>query len=470
MPDGRTSELLHPLHVRFQPHFWQRPYVGVLLSLAFFGLLWAVYRLRVRQMEQRSRLLEAKIAERTAALQAATAAAEAAAEAKSAFLANMSHEIRTPLNAVIAVTGLLLDRPTLSSEDRDCVQTIRTSGNALLAIVNSILDFSKIESGKLEILREPFELRQCVQEAIEMVQPQAAAKRLPVHFSIPDNVPNRWIGDAGRLRQVLVNLLSNAVKFTDTGSITVSVALEPSTASERSRRIRFSVRDTGIGISPDLFHQLFVSFSQIDNKRTRRHGGTGLGLAICRQLVELMGGTIGVDSAPGKGSNFKFDIVAETSDMSLDLLAAQTALNAAVIAPSQNSKPAPASESALRILLVEDNLINQKVAVRLLQRLGYQPDVVGNGLEGLKAVETVGYDIVIMDVQMPEMDGLEATRAIRERLPVERQPRIIGMTANAFESAKQECFTAGMDDYVSKPFTLEDLAAALQRGAAKSTT
>jgi signal transduction histidine kinase/ligand-binding sensor domain-containing protein/ActR/RegA family two-component response regulator len=470
MPDGRTSELFHPLRVRFQPHFWQRPYVGVLLGLAFFGLLWAIYRLRVRQMEQRSRVLEAKIAERTAALQAATAAAESGAEAKSAFLANMSHEIRTPLNAVIAMTGLLLDRPTLSSEDREYVQTIRTSGNALLSIVNSVLDFSKIESGKLEILREPFELRQCVEEAIEMVQPQAAAKRLPVRLSIAENTPNRWIGDAGRLRQVLVNLLSNAVKFTDAGSIDISVFVEPSVVSERSRRIRFSVRDTGIGIPPDVFHQLFVSFSQIDNKRTRRHGGTGLGLAICRQLVELMGGTIGVESTPGKGSEFKFDIVAETSDMSLDLLAAQTALNAAVVAPPQNGKPAAVSDSTLRILLVEDNLINQKVAVRLLQRLGYRPDVVGNGLEGLKAVETTGYDIVIMDVQMPEMDGLEATRAIRERIPPERQPRIIGMTANAFESAKQECFTAGMDDYVSKPFTLEDLAAALQRSAAKSTT
>lgn len=469
-PDGRTSELFHPLSVRFQPHFWQRPYVGVLLGLALFGLLWAIYRLRVRQMEQRSRILEAKIAERTAALRAATAAAESAADAKSAFLANMSHEIRTPLNAVIAMTGLLLDRPTLSSEDRDCVQTIRMSGNALLSIVNSVLDFSKIESGKLEILREPFELRCCVEEAIEIVQPQASAKRLPVRFSIAENVPNRWIGDAGRLRQVLVNLLGNAVKFTDAGSIDISVIVDPAPLSGRSRRVRFSVRDTGIGISPDLFHQLFVSFSQIDNKRTRRHGGTGLGLAICRQLVELMGGTIGVDSTPGKGSDFKFDIVAETSDMSLDLLAAQTALNASVLAPSQNGKAAPGSASALRILLVEDNLINQKVAVRLLQRLGYRPDVVGNGIEGLKAVESTGYDIVIMDVQMPEMDGLEATRAIRERIPVERQPRIIGMTANAFESAKQECFTAGMDDYVSKPFTLEDLAAALQRGAAKSTT
>lgn len=467
-PDGKASKLGRALAFRLRPHFWQRPYVGALLGMALFGLLVAIYRLRMRQMKQRSRVLEAKIAERTAALQAATVAAESAAEAKSAFLANMSHEIRTPLNAVIAMTGLLLDRPTLSSEDRDCVQTIRTSGNALLSIVNSVLDFSKIESGKAEIRREPFELRRCVEEAIEMVQPQAAAKRLPVSFSIAANTPNRWIGDAGRLRQVLVNLLGNAVKFTDSGSISVSVTVEPSTISERSRRICFSVRDTGIGIPPDLFHQLFISFSQIDNKRARRRGGTGLGLAICRQLVELMGGTISVDSAPGKGSDFKFDIVAEISDMSLDLLAAQTALNAAAAAPLQNGKQPVAPESALRILLVEDNLINQKVAVRLLQRLGYRPDVVGNGLEGLKAVETTGYDIVIMDVQMPEMDGLEATRAIRERLPVDRQPRIIGMTANAFENAKQECFTAGMDDYVSKPFTLEDLAAALRRGAAKS--
>ena len=468
--DAKTSGLASPLAFRLQPHFWQQPYFFALVGLLLASLLLAAYRWRVRQIEQLNRSLEERINVRTAELRAATSAAEAAAVAKSVFLANMSHEIRTPLNAVVAMTGLLLDRSTLTGEDREYVQTIRTSGAALLSIVNGILDFSKIESGKLEMRHEPFELLQCVDEAIDTIRPQAAAKGLPIRRIVPANAPNRCVGDGGRLRQVLLNLLSNAIKFTDAGYVEVVMEMALTDARPRSRRIQFSIRDTGIGIPQDRFNQLFVSFSQIDNKRTRRHGGTGLGLAISRQLVELMGGTISVDSAPGKGSTFKFDIIAEVADVSLDLLAVNAAMNSSIHDSSPDrTAPVAAEETPLRILLVEDNLINQKVAVHLLQRLGHQPDVVSNGLEGLRAVEAGRYDIVIMDVQMPEMDGLEATRAIRRRLPLTAQPRIIGMTANAFESARQECFAAGMNDYVSKPFTIQDLAAALQRCAARST-
>ena len=467
--DGRVSELSRPLVFRLEPHFWQELYFLALAGLSIAGLLFLGYRVRVAQIHLRNRMLEKKIDERTAALRRATAAAEAAAEAKSAFLANMSHEIRTPLNAVIAMTGLLLDRPSLGEEERDCIETIRTSGSALLSIVNSVLDFSKIESGKLELRREPFNLAQCIDEAIDMVRPEAAAKRLPIRRVIPENIPNRWRGDSERLRQVLLNLLTNAIKFTEAGEVEVAVEADPLSPA-LCRWLRFRVRDTGIGIPADRFDQLFVSFSQIDNRRTRRHGGTGLGLAICRQLVELMGGTIQVDSAPGKGSTFTFDIIAEPLEMSDDLLAASAVLETPLSKPVLNGRPPTAAEGlALKILLVEDNVINQKVAVRLLERLGYQPDVASNGLEGLRAVEAFPYDVVIMDVQMPEMDGLDATRCIRERVPSGCQPRIIGMTANAFEGARQECFAAGMDDYISKPFTIQDLAAALQRCAVRST-
>ncbi len=462
--DGRVSELSQPLTFRLGSHLWQQSYFLGLAGLSLFGLLFLGYRVRVAQIHLRNRMLEKKIDERTAALRAATAAAEAAAEAKSAFLANMSHEIRTPLNAVIAMTGLLLDRPSLREEERDCIETIRTSGSALLSIVNSVLDFSKIESGKLELRKEPFNLLQCVDEAVDMVRPQAAAKRLPIRRIIPENISTRWRGDSERLRQVLLNLLSNAIKFTETGEVELGVEADRLDPGTLSRRLTFRVRDTGIGIPADRFDQLFVSFSQIDNKRTRRHGGTGLGLAICRQLVELMGGTIEVESAPGKGSTFRFDIIAEPVEISDDLLAASAVLEAPLTKPAQNGVPPVTAEGlALKILLVEDNVINQKVAVRLLERLGYQPDVASNGLEGLRAAEAFPYDVVIMDVQMPEMDGLDATRCIRERIPSDCQPRIIGMTANAFEGARQECFAAGMDDYISKPFTIQDLAAALQR-------
>jgi signal transduction histidine kinase/ligand-binding sensor domain-containing protein/ActR/RegA family two-component response regulator len=426
---------------------------GVLLTL-YFG-----YHYRVRQIHRRYCQLERMIEQRTAELRAASQAAEAAAEAKSAFLANMSHEIRTPLNAVIAMSGLLLDKK-IGSEERDYIETIKTSGTALLAIVNSILDFSKIESGKVEVRNEAFDLFRCLREAIDISQPGANAKDLPIRCSIPADFPPRWIADSFRLRQVLINLLANAVKFTDAGDIDVQVSMTRQDDHPSPCRLEFSVRDTGIGIPAERLNQLFTSFTQIDNTRTRKYGGTGLGLAISRQLVELMGGEIRVESAAGRGSTFHFFIMAQQCEPSRDLMAASHAVSSSASNAALLSDDIP-----LRILLVEDNRVNQKVAIRLLERLGYSADLAVNGLEGAQAVEKRAYDLVFMDVQMPELDGFDATRRIRSSLPAEMQPRIVGMTANAMNGAREECFQSGMDDYMAKPFTLDELRAAIQRSS-----
>ena len=384
-------------------------------------------------------------------------AAEAAGDAKTSFLANMSHEIRTPLNAVIAMTDLLLDA-RLGPEERESVEIIRTSGAALLSIVNSILDLAKIESGKIDISREPFDLLECVNEAIEMIRPQANAKRVPILQVMAQDLPRQWVGDAGRLRQVLVNLLGSAVKFTDAGHVELRAWTTPAPDGGSLANLNFSIRDTGIGIPAAYFSQLFTSFSQVDNSTTRKHGGTGLGLAISRQLVELMGGKISFESTPGKGSIFSFYVRADRVGVIPDLSEAEAGAR-----NDSSGQELLADDVPLKILLVEDNPVNQRVALRLLERMGYQPDTVANGVEGVAAVGESLYDVILMDVHMPEMDGLAATRAIRRILGPDRQPRIIGMTANALHGAREACLEAGMDDYLAKPFTLGDLQAALRR-------
>ncbi len=371
-----------------------------------------------------------------------------ASKVKSQFLANMSHEIRSPMNGIIGMTGILLDK-SLDPDTRKLAETIRDCSEDLLAIINDILDFSKIESGKVELENNICDLAHCIESTFLVFDSKAREKRLDLDYSLGKSVPKAIVTDATRLRQILVNLVGNAIKFTEKGSI--KVVVEKSANKTEGIELQFVVQDTGIGIPETRLDRLFKSFSQIDASTARKFGGTGLGLAISKRLAEMMGGSIWVQSKFGYGSSFYFSIVTKES------------ADVAFLSGSGRTQTEKISEEfPWQILIAEDNSVNQNIMLKLLEKLGYRADIASNGYEAIEALKKKQYDIVLMDVQMPELSGLEATRIICDTWNRDRRPYIIAMTATFQDEDRERCRDAGMEDFIGKPVRLSDLARLLK--------